>query len=54
MNKKAKHMFDKLHEYCIDNEYQIIEVHLQDGEALLLDNCSQTRFIAIYEDDYWE
>ena len=54
MNKKAKDMFDKLHEYCADNEYQIIEVHFPDGEALLLDNFSRTRFIAIYEDDYWE
>ena len=41
MNKKAKDMFDKLHEYCTDNEYQIIEVYFQDGEAVLLDNFSQ-------------
>ena len=54
MNKKAKDMFDKLHEYCADNEYQIIEVYFQDGEAVLLDNFSQTRFVAIYEDGYWE
>ena len=54
MNKKAKDMFDELHEYCTDNEYQIIEVYFQDGEAVLLDNFSQTRFVAIYEDGYWE
>ena len=40
MNKKAKDMFDELHEYCTDNEYQIIEVYFQDGEAVLLDNFS--------------
>ena len=54
MNKKAKDIVDKLHEYCTDNEYQIIEVYFQDGEALLLDNFSRTRFVAIYEDGYWE
>ena len=54
MNKKAKDMFDKLHEYRIDNEYQIIEVYFQDEEALLLDNFSLTHFVAIYEDGYWE
>ena len=54
MNKKAKDMFDKLYEYCTDNEYQIIEVYFQDEEALLLDNFSRTRFVAIYEDGYWE
>ena len=54
MNKKAKDMFDKLHEYCIDNGYQIIAVSFQDDEALLLDNFSRTRFVAIYEDGYWE
>ena len=54
MNKKAKDMFDKLHEYCTDNGYQIIEVYFQEGEALLLDNFSRTRFVAIYEDGYWE
>ena len=54
MNKKAKDMFDKLHEYCTDNGYQIIEVYFQDDEALLLDNFSRTRFVAIYEDGYWE
>ena len=54
MNKKAKDTFDKLYEYCTDNEYQIIEVYFQDDEAVLLDNFSQTRFVAIYEDGYWE
>ena len=54
MNKKAKDMFDKLHEYCTDNEYQIIEVSFQDDEAVLLDNFSRTHFVAIYEDGYWE
>lgn len=54
MNKKAKDMFDKLYEYCTDNEYQIIEVHFQYEEALLLDNFSRTHFVAIYEDGYWE
>lgn len=54
MNKKAKDMFDKLYEYCTDNEYQIIEVYFQDDEAILLDNFSRTRFVAIYEDGYWE
>ena len=50
MNKKAKDMFDKLHEYCTDNEYQIIEVYFQEGDAVLLDNFSRSRFIAIYDD----
>ena len=54
MNKKAKDMFDKLHEFCIDNGYQIIEVYFQDDEALLLDIFSRTRFVAIYEGGYWE
>ena len=54
MNKNAKDMFDKLYEYCTDNGYQIIDVYFQDEEALLLDNFSQTRFVAIYEDEYWE
>lgn len=54
MNKKAKDMFDKLHDYCTDNEYQIIEVYFQDDEALLLDNFSRTLYVVIYEDGYWE
>ena len=54
MNKKEKDMFEELNEYCTDNEYQIIEVYFQDGEAVLLDNFSQTHFVAIYEDGYWE
>ena len=54
MNKKAKDMFDKLHEYCTDDRRQIFEVYFQDVEAVLLDNFSQTRFVAIYEDGYWE
>ena len=54
MNKNAKDMFDKLYEYCTDNGYQIIEVYFHDDEALLLDNFSRTRFVAIYEDGYWE
>ena len=45
---------DWYNEYCTDNEYQIIEVYFQDDEALLLDNFSRTRFVAIYEDGYWE
>ena len=54
MNKNAKDMFDKLYDYCTDNGYQIIAVYFQDDEALLLDNFSRTRFVAIYEDGYWE